>query len=77
MAAPHLASLQTISSNLDTSVPQTVHVHIVGVSVIVTDTKREGMVFWTHSQTQAEGVVFQTHSQMQSRGAACTTYREH
>jgi len=51
-----------------------IHVNIVVVSTvlvfdsILTDTKQEGVVFRTSSQTQTEGVVFQTCSQMQSCG---------
>lgn len=29
---------------------------VVALDVILTDTKREGVIFWTHSQTQTEGV---------------------
>jgi len=36
----------------------------LALDAILTDTKKEGVVFWTHSQTQTEGVVFQTRSQM-------------
>ena len=47
------------------------HVNIVVVSavlaldVILTDTKKEGVVFWTCFQTKTEGTVFWTHSKMQ------------
>ena len=45
-----------ITSSLDMCVPQTVHVNIVMASavlalnaILITDTKKEGVVFWTHS----------------------------
>jgi len=52
-----------------------IHVKIVVVSEVLaldaipTDTKQEGVVFWTCSQTQTEGVVLRTCSQMQRCGA--------
>ena len=52
-----------------------IHANIVMVSavlahhVVLTDTKKEGVVFWARSQMQTEGTVFRTCSQMQSCGA--------
>ena len=52
-----------------------IHFNIVMVSAVLalhaihTDTKKEGVVFWTHAQMQIDGVVFRRSSQMQSWGA--------
>ena len=37
---------------------------VLALDMILTDTKKEGVLFWTHSQMQTEGVVFWTRSQM-------------
>jgi len=42
---------------------------VLALDMVLTDTKKEGVVFWTHSQMQTEGVVFRTRAQMQSCGA--------
>jgi len=51
------------------------HINVVVVNTVLqlimvhTNTKKEGVVFWTRSLMQTEGVVFRTCSQIQSCGA--------
>jgi len=61
MVEPRYVSTSDSSSHVMVSA-------VLAINAILTDTKKEGVVFWTRSQAQTEGVVFWTRYQMQCVG---------